>query len=60
MANYSLTRFTTEEKNTIDEALADIETQLETIDDTKTIRWIEIVHLGRDRQKCVGYCIYDT
>jgi hypothetical protein len=60
MANYSLTRYTTPEQDSIDDALAAIETKLETVDDTKTIRWIEIVYLSKDRQRCVGYCIYDT
>jgi hypothetical protein len=60
MPNYSLTRYTTTEQDSIDDALAAIETHLETIDDTKTIRWIEIVFLNKDRQRCVGYCIHDT
>ena len=43
MALYALTRWTSGVKNSVDEALEALETQLETVDDAKTIR------LGRHR-----------
>jgi hypothetical protein len=59
MASFDLTRYTTDEYNSVDDCLADIEAQLELVDSTKTIRWIDIVSIGGG-QSCVGYCIYDT
>jgi len=60
MANYALTRYTTDIENTVDEALAALETQLETVADTKTIRGVGIQLTGRDREQCIGYVLYDT
>lgn len=59
MASFDLTRYTTGEQNSVDAALALIEARLELVDDTKTIRWIDIVSIGGG-QACVGYCFYDT
>lgn len=60
MANYALTRHTTDIHDTVDEALAALETQLETVADTKTIRGVGIQLTGRDREQSIGYVIYDT
>jgi len=60
MANYVLTRYQTGLKNSVDEALAALETQLETVDDAKTIRGLDIVPTGRDKEQCIGWTIYDT
>jgi len=59
MASYDLTRYTTAECNSVDDAMALIEAKLELVDDTKTIRWIDVVSIGGG-QSCVGYCIYNT
>jgi len=60
MANYVLTRYTTDIENTVDAALAALETKLETVADTKTIRGVGIQLTGRDREQCIGYVLYDT
>jgi hypothetical protein len=61
MANYALTRYTTGLKDTVDEALAALETQLETVDSTANpIQGMGIEMTGRDRQQCIGWVIYDT
>jgi hypothetical protein len=60
MASYVLTRYTTEEMDSIDDAAEALETKLETVEDSKTIHAIGIVPLNRDRQRCVGYVIYNT
>ena len=59
MASFDLTRYTTPEVNTVDAAMALIEARLELVDNTKNIRWIDVVSIGGG-QACVGYCIYDT
>jgi hypothetical protein len=60
MPNYSLTRYSTEAQDSVEDALSTLETQLETVDDTKTIRGIGIEMTGRDREQCVGWVLYDT
>jgi hypothetical protein len=61
MANYALTRYDTGLKDTVDEALAALETQLETVDSTANpIRGMGIEMTGRDQQQCIGWVIYDT
>jgi len=60
MANYALTRHTTSIYDTVDEALEALETQLETVDDAKTIRLVNVQLTGRDRQQAIGFTLYDT
>lgn len=60
MANYALTRYTTVAKDSVNAALSALETVLETIDDTKTIRGLGISMTGRDREQCIGWVLYDT
>jgi hypothetical protein len=60
MPNYDLTRHTTSRHNSVDEALAALETQLETVDDTKTIRLVNIQLTGRDKEQAIGFTLYDT
>jgi hypothetical protein len=59
MPNYAVEDFVTS-LGTHAEVLALMETELETVDDTKTIRLIGISPVGRDRDRCVGFIIYDT
>jgi len=59
MPNYAVEDFTTS-LGTHAEVLAALETQLETVDDTKTIRLIGVNPTGRDRDQAVGFIIYDT
>lgn len=59
MANYAVEDFSTS-IGTHAEVLAEMETELETVDTTKTIRAIGINPTGRDRDQCVGYIVYDT
>lgn len=59
MPNYAVETFTTA-LGTHAEVMALMETELETVDDTKTIRAIRINPTARDRDQCVGYIIYDT
>lgn len=59
MANYAVEDFSTS-IGTYAEVLAEMETELETVDTTKTIRAIGINPTGRDRDQCVGYIVYDT
>lgn len=60
MANYALTRYSTGAKDSVDEALEDLETELQSVDDAKVIRSVGIVMTGRDREQCVGFALYDT
>ena len=60
MANYVLTRYQTGKKDSVELALEALETQLETVDDAKTIRGMGIEMTGRDREQCVGWVIYNT
>jgi len=60
MPNYALTRYSTTAQDSVEDALDALETQLETVDDTKTIRGIGISMTGRDREQCVGWVLYDT
>lgn len=60
MANYALTRYNTGVKATIGEALEDLETQLETVDDTKTIVCSGCELTGRDRSQAIGWALYET
>ena len=55
MANYIVTTYSTEGE--YDEVLAALETKLETINDGKTIRHVDIVERGNE---FVGVLIYDT
>ena len=60
MPNYALTRYQTGKKDSVELALEALETQLETVDDAKTIRGMGIEMTGRDREQCVGWVIYNT
>lgn len=60
MALYALTRYSTGAKDSVDEALEDLETELQSVDDAKVIRSVGIVMTGRDREQCVGFALYDT
>ncbi len=55
MTAYSLTRYSI--KGDYDSVLAALETQLETVDDGKTIRYVDIVERGNE---FVGILLYDT
>lgn len=57
MAAYSLTRYSTPPKPTIDEVVALLETKLETVDDAKTIRLVDVERMGT---LFVGTTLYDT
>jgi hypothetical protein len=59
MANYAVEVYTTS-PGTHAAVMALLETELETVDDAKTIRMIGVSPTGRDRDQCVGYIIYDT
>ena len=58
MAAYALTRYNTGIKDSVDEALEALETQLETVDDAKTIYIAEVQLTGRDRQQAIGFALY--
>ena len=58
MANYAVTDWSSA-SNSVEAVAALMETQLETIDDTKTIRYIDIIRL-EDQQKFMGIIIYDA
>lgn len=60
MPNYALTRYSTGAKDSVAEALEDLETELQSVDDAKVIRSVGIVMTGRDREQCVGFALYDT
>ncbi len=55
MANYALTRFSV--RGEYDAVLSAMETQLETVNDGKTIRYVDIVKRGNE---FVGVLLYDT
>ena len=55
MASYAVTNYSI--KGEYDAVLAALETQLETVDDGKTIRYVDIVPRGNE---FVGILIYDT
>ncbi len=55
MVNYALTRWS--QKGEYDEILAAMETQLETVDDTKTIYLVNILRKGNE---FVGILLYAT
>jgi hypothetical protein len=59
MANYAVETFKTS-PGTHAEVIALMETEIETVDTTKTIRAMDINPTSRDRDQCVGYIIYDT
>ena len=59
MPNYAVEDFTTS-IGTHAAVLAEMETELETVDDAKTIRMIGVSPLARDRDRCIGFIIYDT
>lgn len=59
MANYVLTRHVTAISDTLDAALALLETHLETVVDTKTIRKIGVENVGPGKY-FQAYAIYDT
>jgi len=61
MAAYSITRYSTGLKNSVDEALEDLETVLETQDSTANpIHGIGVEMTGRDREQCIGWLLYET
>jgi hypothetical protein len=57
MANYAVTDYNTGKVGSISAALAALETKLETIDNSKTIRYIDVKSDGADWQ---GVLIYDA
>jgi hypothetical protein len=60
MPNFAVTKYSSGKQDSVDDALAALKTQIETVDDTKTLRYIGVVGTGRDREQCVGAVIYDT
>jgi hypothetical protein len=60
MANYFVDHYDTEPQASVGEALELLETYIEGIDDAKTVIAFGVVPLGRDREKCVGYCLHIT
>jgi len=58
MANFALTTYETGVKQSVKEVIAALKTQLEGVDDSKTIRDLGIVKAGTGG--FVGYAIYDT
>ena len=60
MANYATTGYTTGDQDSILDAVEALVTQINTIDDTKTIRFLNVIPVLRDREKCEGATIYDT
>ena len=61
MAAYAITRFDTGIKNSVDEALSALETELETQDSTANpIHGIGLEMTGRDREQCIGWVLYET
>ena len=56
MANYSVTKFVT--TGTAEAVVAALETQIETVDNGKTIRVFDIYHRGGN--DFVGVLVYDT
>lgn len=59
MANYSLTTWTGSKKPSPSDALSELETQLETVGDGKTIRHIQILEIGPGRY-WQAVAVYDT
>ena len=57
MANYAVDDYVTAPQSTIAEVTALLETKLETIDTTKTIRLLGVEKVG---SMFVGYLIYDA
>ena len=55
MVNYAFTKWSTQ--GSFEFCLAAIETQLETVDDGKTIRYVDIVPRGNEY---VGILMYDA
>ncbi len=55
MAAYALTRYSI--KGDYDSVLKALETQLETVNDGKTIRYVDIIKRGNEY---VGVLLYDT
>jgi hypothetical protein len=57
MVNYIVTGFATARKASAELALADLTTQLSTISDAKTLRFLKVVKKG---MLWVGLAIYDS
>jgi L-amino acid N-acyltransferase YncA len=57
MPNYILFRYTTDIKDSIAEAQADLESFIEGMATDNTIIGMGIVSLKRDREKCVGWML---
>jgi hypothetical protein len=60
MPNFAVTPHSTGKKDSLENALAALKTQIETVDDTKTLRYIDVIPTFRDREQCEGGVIYDT
>jgi len=60
MPNYAVTCYDTDPQSSVGEAVQLLETYIETVGATKTIISMSVIPLGRDREKCVGYCIHIT
>lgn len=59
MATYALTRWVGSKKPSPDDALSELETQLETVTNTKTIRHIQILEVGPGKY-WQAIALYDT
>lgn len=57
MANYNVTAFETARKSNAEGALTDLHTQLETVDNSKTLRFLKVIKVGHLYQ---GLAIYDA
>lgn len=57
MANYSVTTYVTDKQNTASDAVDLLETRIETLDTSKTLRLVQVVSVGGEY---VGLAIYDT
>jgi hypothetical protein len=60
MANYATTDYSSGNKDTFALAVADLVTKINTIDDAKTLHYVDVLATGRDRENCEGVLIYDT
>ena len=59
MPNYAVEKYTTGPDPAATVAAA-LETKIETIDNAKTIRLLDMISVARDKDLCVGIIIYDT
>lgn len=57
MVNYNVIAYETDRKNSVESALVDLHAQLETVDNSKTIRFLKVIKVGT---KAEGLAIYDA